>query len=61
MAHIVENECVCCALCTEVCAVHCIHEDDQTFVVDSEACTECGDCLPICPVQCIIGDPKAAK
>ena len=57
VAHVIENECVLCAACVEVCPEACITEDDEVFVIDPEVCTDCGDCIPACPVACILALP----
>jgi NAD-dependent dihydropyrimidine dehydrogenase PreA subunit len=57
MAHVIQDECVLCALCTTVCPEACIREGDELFVVDPEACTDCGDCVHACPISCIEGPP----
>ena len=54
MAVVIQEECVCCAMCLAPCPENCITEEDSQFVVDQESCTECGECLPVCPVTCII-------
>lgn len=55
MAHFIEEECVSCAFCAEVCPEKCITEGDEAFVIDPERCTDCGECTPVCPVECITG------
>ena len=60
MAYLIEEECVSCALCTDVCPEKCIVDSEVQFVIDSERCTDCGDCVPVCPVDSILGPlPKA--
>ena len=60
MAHRIEEECVCCALCVAACPEICIHEGGDVFLIDPETCTDCGDCVPVCPVACITGERKEA-
>ena len=57
MAHVIEEECVSCDLCTGVCPEHCITDAAEMFVIDPDRCTDCGDCVTICPVDCIAGTP----
>ncbi len=54
MSVTIQEECVSCALCVDVCAEACIVEEEDQFVIDVERCTDCGDCLPACPVTCIV-------
>ena len=54
VAHYIEDECVSCGLCTDVCPETCICEGEDVFVIDPDRCTDCGDCVNVCPVECII-------
>ena len=54
MAILIQEECVSCAMCADICPEKCISEEDEQFVVDLERCTQCAECLPICPVDCIV-------
>ena len=55
MAHFIEEECVSCGICAEICPEKCISDGEDLFVVDPERCTDCGDCVPVCPIECIMG------
>jgi NAD-dependent dihydropyrimidine dehydrogenase PreA subunit len=50
---IVENLCIACGLCREVCPEHAVHPKMQDihhmYEVLEHECTGCGDCLPYCP------------
>ena len=54
MPHVIEEECVLCGLCTEICPETCILEGEEVFMIDPEPCTDCGDCQEVCPIDCII-------
>lgn len=60
MAHLIEEECVSCGICTESCPESCISEGEEIFVIDPERCTDCGECVQVCPVDCILGTPEPA-
>ena len=40
-------------VCVDVCPVDCIHEGDDMFYIDPEACISCALCESICPVDAI--------
>ena len=39
--------------CVDVCPVDCIHEGDDMFYINPEACIACALCETICPVDAI--------
>lgn len=55
MAHVIEEECVSCGICPELCPANCITDGEEMFVIDPERCTDCGECVTVCPVDCIEG------
>jgi formate hydrogenlyase subunit 6/NADH:ubiquinone oxidoreductase subunit I len=57
MAHVIEAECVSCAMCVAVCPENCIVESDTQFLIDAERCTDCAACQPACPIDCVVGTP----
>lgn len=61
MAHVIEEECVSCGLCTDLCPEKCIADGEEMFVIDPERCTDCGECVTVCPIDCIVGTPVLAS
>ncbi|MCA9321218.1 MAG: 4Fe-4S binding protein [Planctomycetes bacterium] len=54
MAVMIQEECVSCGLCLEVCPDDCILEEAEKFGIDRDRCSQCGDCIPACPLACIV-------
>lgn len=51
---IIEEDCIACGQCEEVCPVDCISaKDDGIRVIDEDECIDCGACASTCPVDCI--------
>lgn len=50
-----ENLCVRCGFCLDICPIHIINHDENSFPVIAEAdfnqCTECGLCMEACPAE----------
>jgi len=55
MAHVIEEECVSCDLCTDLCPEKCISDGEEMFVIDPDRCTDCGECVTVCQIDCIAG------
>ncbi|MEK9649430.1 MAG: RnfABCDGE type electron transport complex subunit B [Gammaproteobacteria bacterium] len=54
VAHIIEEECIGCKKCIEVCPVNAIHgAPNLMHSVIQDYCTGCELCIPPCPVDCI--------
>ena len=51
---IVEEECLLCGLCKEVCEADAIVEERRRFFIDPDLCDRCGKCHAICPSECIV-------
>lgn len=49
------DECIGCGVCTGVCPVEAISQDDKTskYVIDPQKCTDCGACPDTCPTGAI--------
>ena len=54
VAHYIEDECVFCGLCVEVCGSEAISEGDGIFVIDPDRCTDSMECVKVCPIECIV-------
>ncbi len=59
MTSVVDNKCVKCLACTEVCPVDAFKEDEKMLVIDPDACIDCGICLSECPETAIASDADA--
>ena len=51
---IVEEECLLCSLCKEVCEEEAIVEERRRFFIDPDDCNQCGKCQVVCPSDCIL-------
>lgn len=49
----INNSCVPCASCTDICPEKAIYAQTDLFVINNSACTQCGLCLQVCPVDAI--------
>jgi len=48
---IIQETCVSCAVCVEVCPVGAISA--EPYSINPEICNACGDCAEVCPVEAI--------
>ena len=55
---IVEEECLLCGLCKDVCEAQAVVEERSRFFIDPEECDGCGSCLAICPSEAIVFERK---
>lgn len=53
MAHVIEDTCVACGSCKEVCPTEAISEGSPKYVIDPAKCVDCGNCVGECPVNAI--------
>jgi len=51
---IVDEECLLCGLCMEVCEKKAVISARQRYYIDEVKCNRCGICLQACPVECIL-------
>ena len=50
MAYKINDACISCGACADVCPVSAISEGDAAYVIDDSACIDCGACADTCPV-----------
>ena len=53
MPSVVNDNCVLCKTCVDVCPVGAFHEGDTMMVVDPDTCIDCGMCISECPNNAI--------
>jgi ferredoxin len=51
--HFINDDCINCGACVDVCPVEAISEGEDTPVIDRDVCTDCGACDEVCPVDAI--------
>lgn len=49
----VNENCMGCGVCAEVCALEAISIIDGRAMINQELCVECGMCADICPLEAI--------
>ena len=59
MPSVVNDSCVLCKSCVEVCPVDAFHEGDTQVVVDPDTCIDCGVCIGECPQGAIANSDDA--
>lgn len=59
MVSVVNDSCIKCLNCAEVCPVDAFHEGDTQVVVNPDDCIDCGVCLSECPQGAISSDDEA--
>lgn len=55
MAFVITSPCIGVkdASCVEACPVDCIHDAEDTYLIDPNVCIDCGACEAVCPVTAI--------
>lgn len=48
LAYKINERCINCMLCEQVCPVHAIHMENRTHVIDKETCISCAACAKVC-------------
>lgn len=56
---VIESRCICCRLCSKVCAHSAQSFDTGHCVIDYSKCVGCGRCLTACPKDAIVAGPDA--
>ena len=59
MVSVVNDACVKCKSCADVCPVDAFHECDAQLVVDPDTCIDCGVCISECPQEAITSEDEA--
>ncbi len=53
MAYKIDDKCVKCGACKDVCPVQAISEGADKYVINADECVDCGACVGECPVEAI--------
>ena len=61
MVSVVNDSCIKCKSCVDVCPVDAFHEGDSQVVVDPDVCIDCGVCISECPQGAICNDADAEQ
>ena len=56
MAYKINQDCIKCGVCPDICPVECISEGDDIYLIDADECIDCGACAEVCPVDAIHAD-----
>ena len=59
MVSVVNDSCIKCKSCADVCPVDAFHEGDTQLVVDPDTCISCGVCISECPQEAISPEEEA--
>ncbi|MGI5892374.1 MAG: 4Fe-4S binding protein [Bacillota bacterium] len=52
MSYKINDNCISCGACAEVCPVSCIYQpNDEKYSIDADRCIDCGACAEVCPVD----------
>jgi len=57
---ILEEECLLCGLCQDVCKEDAILTGRQRYTIDPDACIGCGRCRTVCPAEAIVVEEQVA-
>jgi len=53
MAYVINDDCVACGACKDVCPVEAISEGSPKYTIDADKCVDCGACASECPQSAI--------
>ena len=53
MAYVINESCINCGACADVCPVDAITMDDTIYTINKDKCICCGQCITECPVESI--------
>jgi ferredoxin len=59
MVSVVNDACVKCKSCAEVCPVDAFREAENMLVIDPDVCIDCGVCISECPQEAITPEDEA--
>lgn len=53
MAYKINDACISCGACADVCPASCIKAGDDKYEIDEASCLDCGACCDSCPNDAI--------
>lgn len=59
MVSVVNDSCIKCKSCVDVCPVDAFREGEDMLVIDPEECIDCGVCIAECPEDAIMVEDEA--
>lgn len=57
----INNSCVPCNACYNICPENSVFTDGEKYVIDNWSCTQCGLCIEVCPVDAIKIKPNLSS
>ena len=61
MPSVVNDSCILCRTCVDVCPVGAFHDAGTQMVVNPDDCIDCGVCISECPQTAISSDGEAEE
>lgn len=59
MASVINDSCIMCGACMDVCPVQAITKTETQMVVNPDVCIDCGVCIGECPQGAICNEDEA--
>lgn len=53
MVSVIDDECIGCETCVDICPVEAIEMEDGLAKIDEDECVDCLTCIDECPVEAI--------
>ena len=53
MAYAINDSCISCGACVDVCPAGAISQGDEHFEINADTCMDCGACCDSCPNDAI--------
>jgi len=53
MAYYIDENCINCGNCPDLCPVSAISEGDDKYIISADLCIDCAACVDVCPTEAI--------